>query len=205
MWTYTCVNVTSKTTTTTTTTLRSHFGSSRGHSWPGLSQWLSHLPLVWFEATRAALHVWPVVGADGLVRTACMEDVGSSTTTIWRRTRLAATLLRRLAAMPRLRVTCLCGSSGWNASWIRSGMLLCHRWANRGWTRWWRRSGTSTCSFLSWLSKCPRFRLLAVIAGAGVSLCSKWRNSWLKSRNSCRLLTRSIGRSLTFQFRRVVG
>ena len=27
-------------TTTTATTLRSHFGSSRGHSWPGLSQWL---------------------------------------------------------------------------------------------------------------------------------------------------------------------
>ena len=32
--------------TTTLTTLRSHFGSSRGHSWPGLSQWLSHLPWV---------------------------------------------------------------------------------------------------------------------------------------------------------------
>ena len=59
--------------------LRSHFGSSRGHSWPGSSQWLPrHLPLVWFEATRAALHVWPVVGADGHVRTACMEDVGSA-------------------------------------------------------------------------------------------------------------------------------
>ena len=76
-------------------------------------------------------------------------------------------------------------------------------WANWGWTSWWSRSGTSTCSFPSRLSKCPRSRLLAVVAGAGVSLCSKWRNSWWKCRNSCRLLTRSIGRSLTFLFRRL--
>ena len=45
-----------------------HFGSSRGHSWPSLSQWLPrHLPWVWFEATCAAMHVWPVVGPDGHV------------------------------------------------------------------------------------------------------------------------------------------
>ena len=37
--------------------------------------------------------MWPVVGADGHVRTACMEDVGSGTMTISIRTRLAATLL----------------------------------------------------------------------------------------------------------------
>ena len=53
------------TTTQQHKTLRSHFGSSRGHSWPGLSLWLPrHLLWVLFKATRAALHVWPGVGAD---------------------------------------------------------------------------------------------------------------------------------------------
>ena len=80
-----------------TTTIRSHFGSSRGHSWPGLSQWLPrHLPWVWFEATRAALHVWSIVGADGHVRSACVMLVGLATSTIWRGFRFAAMLLRRL-------------------------------------------------------------------------------------------------------------
>ena len=109
---------------------RSHFGSSRGHSWPGLSQWLPrHLPWVWFEATRAALHVWPVVGADGHVRTACVMLVGLATTTIWRGSHLVATLLRRLAAlMPRLLLMGLrVVFVAWNESWSRSGVCLCHR------------------------------------------------------------------------------
>ena len=97
MWTDTCVKVISR---TTTTTLRSHFGSSRGHSWPGLSQWLSRHPLwVWVKATRAAQHVWPDASAAQHVRTCCAEVAGSSTMTILRWTRLAATLLRRLAAL----------------------------------------------------------------------------------------------------------
>ena len=56
---------------------RSHFGQSRGRSWPGLSQWFSrHLLWDWFEVTRAALHVWPVVFADGRVRAAKEMGVG---------------------------------------------------------------------------------------------------------------------------------
>ena len=42
--------------------------------------------------------MWPVVGADGHVRTACVMLVGLATTTIWRRFRLAATSCRFDAA-----------------------------------------------------------------------------------------------------------
>ena len=79
------------------------FNSVSGHSWPGLSQWLScHLLWVLFKATRAALHVWPDVGADGHVRTASRwMDPGSDTMTrrMWRRSRCAATLLRLLVLL----------------------------------------------------------------------------------------------------------
>ena len=43
----------------------------QNHSWPCLSQWLPrHLLWVLCKATLAALHVWPVVGANGRVLTA---------------------------------------------------------------------------------------------------------------------------------------
>ena len=80
---------------TPTTTTQSVAILSQVVATRGLSQWLPrHLLQVWFEATRAALHVWPAVGVDGRVRTAsrCM-DAGSGTMTrrMWRLPRCAAT------------------------------------------------------------------------------------------------------------------
>ena len=162
----------------TTTTLRSHFGSSRGHSWPGLSQWLPHVIFrgFWFEATRAAQHVWPGAGADGLVRTACVVLVGSATTTILRRTRLAATLLlRRLAALlPRLLWTGLrVGFVVWNGSWSRSGPCQCPRFGNL----LVRRSSShhrSACRIARW-SSCTQEQIMeAVLPSTPLSLNCHW-------------------------------
>ena len=88
---------------TTTTTLRSHFGSSRGHSWPGLSQWLSHPLWVWVKATRAARHVWPDAFAAQRVRTCCAEDVGSSMRRVLSRDE-AATAVDDVQHVPKERV-----------------------------------------------------------------------------------------------------
>ena len=63
---------------------------------------------VLFKATCARpSHVWPGASADGLVPVPLASMLaGSATTTIRRGTRLAATLLRRLAAtLPRLLLT----------------------------------------------------------------------------------------------------
>ena len=121
---------TTTTTSTTTTTTTSVAILAQGHSWPGLSQWLPrHPPLVWFEATRAAQHVWPDAFVAQHVRTCCAEVAGSGTMTISRWTHLAATLLRRLASLlPRqLRSSLRVGSDVLNASWSRSGVCSCHR------------------------------------------------------------------------------
>ena len=111
---------------TDSTTLRSHFGSSRGHSWPGLSQWLSHPLWVWFEATResAQLHVWPVAWRGRTVSVPlAWDDVGSATTTIRRRTRRAALTLR--LPLSGFRVV----FAAWNESWSRSGLCWCRRFS----------------------------------------------------------------------------
>ena len=51
----------------------------------------------------------------------------------------------------------------------RSLMLQCS---------WWRPSGTSICTSLSWLSKCPRSHLHAVVLAGARFLWCRQRNSW---------------------------